>query len=102
VIVFSSNGRSGTLAVVREATPDRYEVLADAATRQGARPPCAPRGQRTHLSVRRGIRAVSGTHPGRAASRATMNPDSFTDLLVGRQPARLTLVLSVAADARLA
>ncbi len=36
-LAFSSNGISGTLTVVRELTPDRYEVLANVPTARSAR-----------------------------------------------------------------
>lgn len=36
-LVFSSNGRNGTLTVVREETPDRYQVLANVPTQKSAR-----------------------------------------------------------------
>ena len=36
-LVFSSNGRSGTLTVVREETPDRYRVIANVSTQNSAR-----------------------------------------------------------------
>lgn len=36
-LAFSANGGSGTLTVVAERTPDRYEVLDNVATKRGAR-----------------------------------------------------------------
>jgi len=36
-LVFSSNGRSGTLTVVREQTPDHYQVIANVPTQKSAR-----------------------------------------------------------------
>ena len=36
-LVFSSNGRSGTLTVVREEDPDHYKVFADVPTQKSAR-----------------------------------------------------------------
>jgi DNA-binding beta-propeller fold protein YncE len=36
-LAFSSNGESGTLTVVAERTPDRYDVLDNLATKRGAR-----------------------------------------------------------------
>lgn len=36
-LVFSSNGQDGTITVVREKTPDAYEVVATVSTQRGAR-----------------------------------------------------------------
>ena len=36
-LAFSANGEDGTLTVVREMTPDQYEVVETAATQRGAR-----------------------------------------------------------------
>lgn len=81
--VFSSNGRSGTLTVVREETPDRYRVLANVPTQPGARTMALDDASgRVFLSAaERGPRpkpTPADPHP-----RAKVKPGSFTILVVG-------------------
>ena len=83
-LVFSSNGRSGTLTVVREATPDHYQVLANVPTQQSARTMALDDASgRIFLSA-----AEFGARPKPSAAhprpRPTIKPGSFTILVVGR------------------
>ncbi|MES2403259.1 MAG: YncE family protein [Pseudomonadota bacterium] len=82
-LVFSSNGHSGTLTVVRETTPDRYAVLANAPTQKSARTMALDEASgRIYLSA-----AELGPRPAPTAAdphpRPTMKPGSFTILVVG-------------------
>lgn len=83
-LVFSSNGHSGTLTVVREASPDRYEVLANVATQKSARTMALDESSgRVYLSA-----AEFGPRPAPTAAdphpRPTVKPGSFTILAVGQ------------------
>lgn len=83
-LVFSSNGHSGTLTVAREATPDRYEVLANVPTQISARTMALDEASgRVYLSA-----AELGPRPAptKAEPRPgpTIKPGSFTILVVGR------------------
>ncbi|WIG57000.1 MAG: hypothetical protein OJF61_002788 [Rhodanobacteraceae bacterium] len=82
-LVFSSNGHSGTLTVVREAAPDRYEVLANVPTQKSARTMALDDATgRIYLSA-----AELGPRPAPTAAdphpRPTVKPGSFTILVVG-------------------
>jgi YVTN family beta-propeller protein len=82
-LAFSSNGHSGTLTVVREATPDRYEVLANVPTQKSARTMALDDATgRIYLSA-----AELGPRPAPTSTnphpRPTMKPGSFTILVVG-------------------
>lgn len=78
-IVYSANGRSGTLTVVHEDTPDRYSVVATVPTQVSARTEALdPRSHRVYLSA-----ATPGPHRN-AHGRPEMVPDSFVVLVVGQ------------------
>lgn len=82
-LVFSSNGRSGTLTVVRQESPDRYRVLAEVPTQDSARTMALDEASgRVYLSAAKfGPRPVSTKaepHP-----RPAVKPGSFTILVVG-------------------
>src|SRR6185437_14547250 len=82
-LVLSSNGHSGTLTVVREATPDRYVVLANVPTQKSARTMALDDASgRIYLSA-----AELGPRPAPTAAdphpRPTMRPGSFAILVVG-------------------
>ncbi|HJP98970.1 MAG TPA: YncE family protein [Rhodanobacteraceae bacterium] len=83
-LAFSSNGRSGTLTVVREESPDHYKVLADVPTQESARTMALDEASgRVFLSAARfGSRPAptkADPHP-----RPAVKPGSFTVLAVGR------------------
>ncbi|HKV66047.1 MAG TPA: YncE family protein, partial [Rhodanobacteraceae bacterium] len=85
-LVFSSNGRSGTLTVVREETPDRYQVLANVPTQKSARTMALDESSgRVYLSAAefgpRPAPTKAAPHP-----RPTVKPGSFTILVVGAGP----------------
>ena len=82
-LVFSSNGRSGTLTVVREVDPDRFDVLANVPTQPSARTMALDDASgRVFLSA-----AEFGPRPQPTAlqphPRPTLKPGSFTILVVG-------------------
>lgn len=82
-LVFSSNGHSGTLTVVREATPDSYRVLANVPTQKSARTMALDEASgRVYLSA-----AEFGSRPAPTQAephpRPTVKPGSFTILVVG-------------------
>lgn len=82
-LVFSSNGRSGTLTVAREETPDHYRVLADIPTQGSARTMALDEASgKVFLSAAElGPRpAATPAHP---HPRPAVKPDSFTILVVG-------------------
>ena len=81
-LVFSSNGRSGTLTVVREESPDHYKALADVPTQKSARTMALDDASgRIFLSAARfGPRPAASKddpHP-----RPTVKPGSFVVLVV--------------------
>lgn len=87
-LVFSSNGRSGTLTVVREAAPDRYQVLANVPTQQSARTMALDDASgKVFLSA-----AEFGARPKPTAAnphpRPAVKAGSFTILVVANAAAR--------------
>jgi YVTN family beta-propeller protein len=86
-LVFSSNGRSGTLTVAREITPDRYRVLANVPTQKSARTMALDEasGEIFLSAAELGPRPQSTlAHP---HPRPAVKPGSFTVLVVGRTAA---------------
>lgn len=82
-LVFSSNGRSGTLTVVREDDPDHYRVLANVPTRKSARTMALDEASGdVYLSS-----AELGPPPAptraRPHPRPSVKPGSFAILVVG-------------------
>lgn len=83
-LVFSSNGRSGTLTVVREENPNRYQVLAQVPTQKSARTMALDEASgRIFLSAARfGPRpAPTNTDP---HPRPAVKPGSFMVLVVAK------------------
>ncbi|MGN6191812.1 MAG: YncE family protein [Rhodanobacteraceae bacterium] len=85
-LVFSSNGRSGTLTVVREQTPDHYQVIANVPTQKSARTLALDDATgRVYLSA-----AELGPRPAPTSAephpRPTMKPGSFGILVVAAAP----------------
>jgi DNA-binding beta-propeller fold protein YncE len=81
-LVFSSNGRSGTLTVVREQTPDHYQVIANVPTQKSARTMALDDATgRVYLSA-----AEFGPRPAPTSAephpRPTMKPGSFGILVL--------------------
>jgi DNA-binding beta-propeller fold protein YncE len=77
--VYSSNGESGTVTVVRENSPDRYTVTATVPTQVSARTEALdPDTHRLYLSA-----ATPGTKKN-DRGWPEMLPDSFTLLVVGK------------------
>jgi DNA-binding beta-propeller fold protein YncE len=86
-LVFSSNGRSGTLTVAHEDSPDHYRVLANVPTRKSARTMALDEASGdVYLSS-----AELGPPPAPTKARPhpwpTVKPDSFAILVVGRAKA---------------
>lgn len=82
--VFSSNGGSGTLTVVREDSPDKYTVIQNLETQKGARTMALdPDGKRVYL-----VTAQFGPRPAPTADnprpRPPVLPGSFVVLVVAR------------------
>lgn len=87
-LVFSSNGRSGTLTVVREIDPEHFDVLANVSTQVSARTLALDEASgKVFLSAAEfGARPVptsSNPHP-----RPTMKPGSFSILVVAHAVGR--------------
>ena len=85
-LVFSSNGRSGTLTVVREQTPDHYQVIANVPTQKSARTLALDDATgRVYLSA-----AELGPRPAPTSAephpRPTIKPGSFGILVVAAAP----------------
>ena len=80
-LVFSSNGRDGTLTVVRQESPDSYSVATTLPTQKGARTMAFdPSSRRIYL-----VTAEFGTAPAATAAeprpRPPLVPDTFTVLV---------------------
>ena len=87
-LVFSSNGRSGTLTVVREQTPDRYQVIANVPTQKSARTMALDEATgRVYLSA-----AELGPRPAPTSAephpRPAIKPGSFGILVVAHAPSK--------------
>ena len=78
-MIYSSNGKSGTVTAVHEAAPDHYRVIATIPTQVSARTEAPdPKLHRLYLSAARlGTTRQPNGHP-------TVEPDSFSILTVGR------------------
>jgi hypothetical protein len=81
---FSSNGQDGTLTVIREEAPDRFNVAETVPTRKGARTMALD--EKTHTVYV--VTAQFGPAPAATAEqprpRPAILPDTFTILVVGR------------------
>jgi DNA-binding beta-propeller fold protein YncE len=82
--VFSSNGRSGTVTIAHEDTPDSYTVLDNVATTPGARTmELDPKSHRLFVvsSLMNPAPLATAANP---RPRATMVPGSFRLIVLGR------------------
>lgn len=87
-LVFSSNGRSGTLTVVREETPDRYRVLANVPTQESARTMALDDASgRIFLSAAE-LGPRPKPTPAHPHPRPTVKPGSFAILVVANAAPR--------------
>ena len=78
-LIFSSNGGDGTLTVIREATPGRYEVAATIKTQVSAKTIALdPKTHRLYLAA-----ATRAAVPAKKGARAAYEPNSFVVLVVG-------------------
>jgi DNA-binding beta-propeller fold protein YncE len=83
-LAFSSNGE-GTLTVVREESPDKFSVVENAKTQQGARTMAVDlKTHNVYLSTAQFGPAPAAT-PERPNPRPSAVPGSFTILVVGKQ-----------------
>jgi len=82
-LAFSSNG-DGTLTVVREASPGKFEVVQTVTTQRGSRTMAIdPRNHTLYLPAAEFAALLPAT-PSTPKPRPTMVKDSFTVLVVGR------------------
>jgi len=88
--VYSSNGADGTLTVVRERTPDRFDVEATLPTQKSARTLALdPAAHRVYLAAA-SFEPAPAAKEGQAPQRPPMVPDSFCILVVDTPPAQAT------------
>jgi YVTN family beta-propeller protein len=81
-LAFSSNGRDGTLTVIRRTSPDKFEVLDTVPTAPGARTMALdPRTHRVYLVTARRKPVPAGET---APRRPSFEPNSFEVIVVGR------------------
>ena len=84
-LAFSSNGE-GTLTVVREASPSKFEVVGNVTTQRGARTLALdPKSHRIYLATASFGEPPAPT-PDRPHPRPPMLPDSFVILVLERTP----------------
>jgi YVTN family beta-propeller protein len=82
-LVFSPNGRDGTLTVIQEETPDTFTVVATVPTQVSARTMALDRRSHTiYLAAARFAPKPAGATPQRG--RPNIEPNSFVILVVGR------------------
>jgi hypothetical protein len=82
-LAFSSNG-DGTLTVVREASPGKFEVVETVTTQRGSRTMAIePRTHTLYLPAAEFAPLLPAT-PSTPKPRPTMVKDSFTVLVVGK------------------
>jgi len=83
-LAFSSNGQDGTLTVIREDGPDRFEVVATVPTQAGARTMALDeKTGRIFLATAEVAPPAAGTAGTEAPRRRSFVPGSFTILVVG-------------------
>jgi DNA-binding beta-propeller fold protein YncE len=83
-LAFSSNGRDGTVTVIREVSPDKFEVAQTVDTAKSARTvDLDPKTHRLYLVAAQFGAAPSPT-PEQPRPRPAMVPGSFEVLVVGR------------------
>jgi DNA-binding beta-propeller fold protein YncE len=81
-LAFSSNGQDGTLTVIREVTPDKFEVAETIATAPGARTMALDsKSHRIYLVTARRKPVPAGEA---APRRPNFEPNSFEVIVVGR------------------
>jgi YVTN family beta-propeller protein len=79
-LLFSSNGEDGTLTVVRESTPDRYDVVQNLSTQRSARTLALdPRTHRLFLAAAEVMPQPAGAE---AHRQPPLKPDSFGVIVV--------------------
>jgi len=83
-LAFSSNGRDGTVTVVREDSPEKFTVIDNVKTQQSARTMSLdPKTHRIYLSCAEMGKAPEPTQDN-PRPRPQMVPGSFTILILGR------------------
>jgi DNA-binding beta-propeller fold protein YncE len=81
---FSSNGKDGTLTVIREEAPDRFSVAETVPTRKGARTMALDEKTHTVYVVTAQFGPAPAATPEQPRPRPAILPDTFTVLVVGR------------------
>jgi DNA-binding beta-propeller fold protein YncE len=82
-IAFSSNGQDGTLTLVHEATPDKFDVAANVPTQTGARTMALdPKTHQIYLVTAK-FAPPSATEANTPRRRPSMIPGSFVVLVFG-------------------
>jgi YVTN family beta-propeller protein len=82
-LVFSSNGRDGTLTVIHEVDPDHYSVIANVTTQTSARTMALDSVHHLIYLVAARFGATPAPTADQPQPRPTALPDSFTVLVVG-------------------
>jgi DNA-binding beta-propeller fold protein YncE len=84
-LIFSSNGGDGTLTIIREQAPGRYEVAANVRTQVSAKTIAMdPKTHRLYLSAAtRAATPSPSAVPAKKGSRPRYEPGSFVVLVVG-------------------
>jgi DNA-binding beta-propeller fold protein YncE len=83
-LAFSSNGRSGTLTVVHEDSPDKYTELGNVSTQMGARTMALDRRTHTVYLVTAEFGPRPAPTPEHPHPYPSVVPGSFTLIVVGR------------------
>ncbi len=83
-LAYSSNGGDGTLTVVGEGEPGRYQVVATVATQATARTIALdPKSHRLYLSAATQAATPAGQPQGKGGGRRSYVPGSFVIVVVG-------------------
>jgi DNA-binding beta-propeller fold protein YncE len=83
-LIFSSNGGDGTMTIVHEDSPDKYTVLDNIATERGARTMEFDPRTRLAFTVTNKMNPAPAATADNPRPRATMVPNSFHIIVLGR------------------
>jgi len=83
-LVFSPNGRDGTLTVLQQQSPDSYQAVQTPTTQRGARTMALDSDTGTLYLVTAGFGPAPAATASNPHPRPTMLPDSFVVLVVGK------------------
>jgi DNA-binding beta-propeller fold protein YncE len=79
--VFSSNGRDGTLTIIRQETPDQYRVIATVQTQKSARTMALDPATHTIYLAAARLGDPPPPTPDQPHPRPSIEPDSFVILV---------------------